>query len=104
MKSKQSWFLASVIERAEHIIKGELIPNRRLLTWTNTLLIRAQSLSEAYDKAMEIATRLYPVLFKAVSGNTVQWTVLVLSALKQIEEGLEDGSEIAWNDLGYISI
>jgi hypothetical protein len=102
--AKQFWFLAEVVERAEDANQGELNPNRRFLTWVDMLLIRAKSLSEAYDKAMKIAKKRYPVRYKAVAGNTVQWTVLGLSSLKQIEEELKDGSEISWTDMGHISV
>ena len=102
--AKQCWFLADVIERSEDLDKDTLNPNRRCLTWVNTLLISAQSLSEAYDKATKIAKKRYNTRYKAVAGNTVQWTVLGLSSLKQIEEELEDGSEISWTDLGSISV
>jgi hypothetical protein len=102
--AKRFWFLAEVVERAEVVKEGDLNPNRRLLTWVNTLLIHAQSLAEAYDKSIKIAKKRYPVRYKAVAGNTVQWIVLGLSSLKQIEEELKDGSEISWTDIGRISV
>jgi hypothetical protein len=102
--SKKIWFLAEVVERAEGVNQGELNPNQRFLTWMNTLLIRATDLSDAYDKAIKVANKRYPVQYKAIAGNSVQWKVLGLSSLKQIEEGLKDGSEISWNDVGHISV
>ena len=102
--SEKRWFLAEVVERAADLNNSKINPNQRLLTWVNTLLVHAQSLSEAYDKALKIARKRYTIRYKAVAGNTVQWTVLGLSSLKQIEEELEDGSEISWTDLGSISV
>ena len=102
--AKQCWFLAEVVERCEDLEKDTLNPNRRCLTWVNTLLISAQSLSEAYDKATKTAKKRYNTRYKAVAGNIVQWNVLGLSSLRQIEEELEDGSEISWIDLGNISV
>lgn len=103
-----SWYLADVVERCEAVGGEKSNPNRRCLTWVNTLLIRAPSLSEAYDKAMRVARKQYTsryraVRYKGVSGRMVKWTVLGISSLVQVYESLEDGSEIAWTDRGYLS-
>ena len=97
------WFLADVVERSEAVGAKKSNPNRRCLTWINTLLIRAPSLSDAYDKALRIAKEEYTSRYKAVSGRTVQWTVLGISSLVPVYESLKDGSEIAWTDKGYLS-
>ena len=102
--SEKRWFLAEVVERAADLNSSKINPNQRLLTWVNTLLVHAQSLSEAYDKALKIARKRYTIRYKAVAGNIVQWTVLGLSSLKEIDEELEDGSEISWIDKGHISV
>jgi hypothetical protein len=98
-----SWYLADVVERSEAVGADKSNPSRRCLTWVNTLLVRASSLSAAYDKAMKIARKEYTSRYKAVSGRTVQWTVLGISSLVPIYESLNDGSEIAWTDRGYLS-
>lgn len=98
-----NWFLADVVERSEAVGAKKANPNRRCLTWINTLLIRAPSLSDAYDKALRIAKEEYTSRYKAVSGRTVQWTVLGISSLVPVYESLKDGSEIAWTDKGYLS-
>lgn len=97
------WFLADVVERSEAVGAKKSNPNRRCLTWINTLLIRAPSLSAAYDKALRIAKEEYTSRYRAVSGRTVQWTVLGISSLVPVYESLKDGSEIAWTDKGYLS-
>jgi hypothetical protein len=102
--SKDMWFLAEVVELAEDVGKPKLNPNRRCLTWVNTLLISATSISEAYDKAVKIAKKRYTTRYKAIAGNTVQWKVIGLSSLKPVEEKLKDGSEISWIDMGHISV
>ena len=101
---EQHWFVAEVVERAAHNDKNENSPKRRLLTWVDTLIVRAESISEAYDKTLKIAKKNYTTKYKAVEGNNVQWMVLGLSSLKQIDGGLKDGSEIFWADKGYISV
>jgi hypothetical protein len=98
-----SWYLADVVERSEAVRADKSNPNRRCLTWVNTLLIRASSLSAAYDKAMKIARKEYTSRYKAVSGRNVQWTVLGISSLVPIYESLDDGSEIAWTYRGYLA-
>jgi hypothetical protein len=98
-----SWFLADIVERSEAVGADKSNPKRRCLTWVNTLLIRAPTISEAYDKALRIAKKEYTSRYKAVSGRTVQWTVLGISSLVPIYESLKDGSEIAWTDRGYLS-
>ena len=106
MKQKNdigAWHLADIVERSEAVGADKSNPNRRCLTWVNTLLIRAPSLSAAYDKAMKIAKKEYTSRYKAVSGRTIQWTVLDISSLAPIYESLKDGSEIAWTDRGYLS-
>ena len=97
------WFLADIVERSEAVGAKKSNPRRRCLTWVNTLLIRAPSLSEAYDKALRIARNEYTSRYKAVSGRTVQWTVVGISSLVPIYESLTDGSEIAWTNKGYLS-
>ena len=106
MKKQQEigcWYLADVVERSEAVGADKSNPSRRCLTWVNTLLIQAPSLSVAYDKAMKKAKKEYTSRYKAVSGRTIQWTVLGISSLVPIYESLEDGSEISWTDRGYLS-
>ena len=97
------WFLADIVERSEEVGADKSNPRRRCLTWVNTLLIRACSFPEAYDKALVIAKKEYTSRYKAASGRTVQWTVLGISSLVPVYESLKDGSEIAWTDKGYLS-
>jgi Domain of unknown function (DUF4288) len=98
-----AWFLADIVERSEAVGSDKSNPRRRCLTWINTLLIRASSRAEAYDKALGIARKEYTSRYKAVSGRTVQWTVVGISALVPVYESLKDGAEIAWTDRGYLS-
>jgi hypothetical protein len=97
------WFLADVVERSEAVGTDKSNTNRRCLTWVNTLLIQASSLSDAYDKAMIIAKKTYTSRYKAVSGRTIQWTVVGISSLVPVYEELKHGSEISWTDRGYLS-
>ncbi len=99
----QKWYLADVVELGEDPDKTTTNPNRRCLTWVNTLLIESTSLDKAYDKALAIANSRYPQSYKAAAGNIFKWTVLGLSSVREIEEELKDGAEITWVDRGHIS-
>jgi hypothetical protein len=97
------WYLADIVERSEVASVKKSKSSRRCLTWVNTLLIRAQSDAEAYDKATAIAKREYTQRYKNVFGQVVRWRVLGISSLVLIHGKLEDGAEIAWTDRGYMS-
>ena len=103
IKNNGDWFLADIIERAEMVGDDKTNPNRRCLTWTNTVLIQAPSIEEAYDKAIKIGRANYSMRYKAASGKTCNWKVLGLSSLVPIYEDIEDGAEIAFTDEGSIA-
>jgi len=71
IKNNGDWFLADIVERAEVVGKDKRNPNRRCLTWTNTILVQALSISEAYDKALKIGKKNYAMRYKAASGEMV---------------------------------
>ena len=101
-KARMSWYLADVVERCE--TAGIKVSARgRYLTWVNTVLIRAASLTEAYDEALKVAKKTYNSRYKAASGRNVRWKVLGLSSLLPVYEPLRHGSEIIWEDRGYLS-
>jgi len=103
IKNNGDWFLADIVERAEAVGKDKTNPNRRCLTWVNTVLVQAESLEEAYDKAMKIGRKNYSTRYKAASGRTVSWKTLGISSLMPIYEDIEDGAEISFTNKGYIS-
>ncbi|MEP1742389.1 MAG: DUF4288 domain-containing protein [Kangiellaceae bacterium] len=103
IKNNSDWFLADIVERAEMVGHDKTNPNRRCLTWTNTVLIQAPSIEEAYDKAMKIGRENYSMRYKAASGETCNWKVLGLSSLVPIYEDIEDGAEIGFTDEGRIA-
>lgn len=103
IKNNGDWFLVDIVERAEMVGDDKTNPNRRCLTWTNTVLIQADSISDAYDKAIAIGRKNYSMRYKAASGKICSWTVLGLSSLVPIYEDIEDGSELAFTDEGAIA-
>jgi len=103
IKNNGDWFLADIVERAEMVGDDKTNPNRRCLTWTNTVLIQALSISEAYDKAIMIGRKNYSMRYKAASGRICNWKVLGLSSLVPIYEDIEDGAELGFVDEGAIA-
>lgn len=103
IKNNGDWFLADIVERAEMVGAAKTNPNRRCLTWINSVLIQALSIEEAYDKALKIGRENYSMRYKAASGKTCNWKVLGLSSLVPIYEDIEDGAEIGFTDEGSIA-
>jgi hypothetical protein len=69
--------------------------SRRFLTWENTVLVKAKSLSEAHRKITRIgkSTRPYKGGPDVVD---VQWVFEGIVELLPVYEEIEDGAEIMW--------
>lgn len=103
IKNNGDWFLAEIVERAEMVGDAKTNPNRRCLTWTNLVLLQAESIGKAYDKAIKLGKENYSMRYKAASGKTCNWKVLGLSSLVPIDEDIEDGAEIGFMNNGSIA-
>ena len=66
--------------------------------WENTRIIKARTRDEAYAKATKLGSEIGP---RETDKGT--WTFLGIADLLPIYEELEDGAEILWNDLGYMT-
>ena len=55
------------------------------------------------EKALAVAKKNYTLRYKAVSGRTIQWTVVGISSIVPVYEELKHGAEISWTDKGYLS-
>ena len=71
---------------------------KRCLVWENIRIIKARTRDEAYEKAKKLGKQIGP---RKTEGGS--WRFLGISDLLPIYEELEDGAEILWNDLGYMS-
>jgi ribosome-binding ATPase YchF (GTP1/OBG family) len=99
-----NWFIVDFLEKAEVVGKDKTDPNRRCKTvWKNTILIKASSVEEAYEKVMKMQKSNSNHRYKAVSGETLQWSFLGITGITSIYEDIEDGNELFWEDLGAIS-
>ena len=103
IKNRGDWYLVDIIERAEAEGTDKSNPNRRCTTWVNTMLIKANSIAQAYDKALEKGKNDYEMKYRSVTGFDLSWKVIGIADITLIDNDIEDGAEIAWSDIGYIS-
>lgn len=93
---EMEWFLAELIQ--EHTFGNGDGP----LVWVNTVLIRANSLEEAYEKALTTGSK-YNDKYKNTDGDLVTVRFRGLRDLLLIYEPLEDGAEIAYTEYDEIT-
>ena len=97
--SPVGWYIASILVRLEWQDEDVSNPRRRCKAWENTILIRANSLQEAYEKAIakgkqeEEAGKIWKVDNEDIKG---QWHFEGLTNLLPVYDEIEDGSEIMW--------
>ena len=71
-------------------------PEKRFLSWENTVLVQADSLDAAYAKVEKIARLAAKPYRGGPEGVPVKWEYLGITELLPIYEELADGAEIAW--------
>lgn len=97
--SPVGWYVASYLIRFVEVgAPDNDDPERRFLTWENTILIRARDLHHAYDKVVAFAQRETEPYASHPTGEPVQWLFEGITELLPIHEDLEDGAEIMWAD------
>lgn len=70
-------------------------PERKFLVWENTVLVKAESLDEAYDKVVAIGeghTHTKP----NKGGVAMQWFFEGVCDLLPVYDEIEDGCEVMW--------
>jgi Domain of unknown function (DUF4288) len=85
------WFLADMIQELK--LAGE----EESTVWVNTILVRATSLEEAYQKSLDHG-KVYEHTYTNTDGVLVTSRFRGLRNLLLIYEKLEDGSEIMWKE------
>ena len=99
--SPVGWYFGSYVLRfAELSDENRHDPERKFLTWENTVLVRASTLDEAYDKVAKIGRDSSRPYRGGTDGVPVRWHFEGISQLMPIYEDLKDGAEIAWTDHG----
>ena len=70
----------------------------RFDAWENTVIVKAKSFDEAYDKVTEIGKQSSKPYKGGADGVPVQWVFEGVSELLPIYEKLEDGAEIMYRE------
>jgi hypothetical protein len=66
------------------------------LVWENTVIVKAASFDEAYDKVAAVGSSDTAPYKGGPDGIPVQWVFEGITELLPIYEPLEDGAEIMW--------
>ncbi len=97
--SPVGWYIASYLLRFVELgDAGNDDLERRFLIWENTILVKASSIDEAYDRAVAIgrdATK--PYKGGPSPGVDVQWLFEGVSELLPIFDEIGDGCEVMWS-------
>lgn len=98
--SPVGWYVATYVLRfVELDMPGNDDPDKRFLTWENTILVRAANLDEAYDKTVRIGTQAtVPYKGGPAPGVGVQWLFEGVLQILPVYEEIEDGAEIMWSE------
>lgn len=93
------WYVGSYLIRFIEIEEMDNFdPEKRFLSWENTVMVKASNLDEAYDKIERIA-KLDTKPYKGGSdGVPVKWVYEGITELLPIYEELDDGAEIMWSE------
>ena len=71
-------------------------PEKRFLSWENTILVQASSIKEAFQKVAKFAQEEAKPYKGGKAGVPVQWVYEGITELLPIYEPLADGAEIMW--------
>ena len=98
----RNWFIVEIIEKCEPVNHDENNDLRRVTTWGNHILIKADSAEKAFDKAVKIGKE-GEYKFINTDNLEMEWKFVGIGELLPIYENIEDGAELMWNDYGFIS-
>jgi len=68
----------------------------KFLSWENTVLVKAGSMDEAFDKTVVLAQQAAQPYKGGPDGVDVQWVFEGVTEVLPVYEELEDGAEIMW--------
>lgn len=95
--SPVGWYVASYILRFVELDREDKDDlDGRFFTYENTIIVKAGSLDEAYDKTVTVAKGHTEPYKGGSEGVDVQWVFEGLTEILPIYEELEDGAEIMW--------
>ena len=100
---KGNWYIVKIIQKCDSVERDENQDLRRVTTWGNYHLIKADSPEDAFDKAVIIGKE-GEFKFTNDVGLEMEWIFVGIGDLLPIyEDAIEDGIEIMWTDYGFIS-
>lgn len=99
---KQNWYIVELLEKTEPLKRNENQDLRRVSTWGNHHLIKANSVEEAYDKAYKLGLEKNYIFINS-EKNEMESMFVGIGELLPVYEDIEDGAEIMWTDYGKIS-
>ena len=97
-----NWFIVEIIAKCEPVERNEKQELRRVTTWGNHHLIKADSPEKAFDKAVKLGKEA-EYKFTNCDKIEMEWIFVGIGELLPIYEDIEDGAELMWNDYGFIS-
>lgn len=99
---KGNWYIVEIIEKYEPVDRNEEKDLRRVTTWGNHHLIKADLPEKAFDKAVKIGKEKN---YKFINSDEIEMESIFvgIGELLPIYEDIEDGAELMWNDYGFIS-
>ncbi|KFF19869.1 DUF4288 domain-containing protein [Flavobacterium hydatis] len=99
----KNWYIVEIIEKCEPVKRNEEQELRRVTTWGNFHLIKAENSKIAYEKAIRIG-KSGEYKFVNSENLEMEWIFVGIADLIPIyDENIEDGCEIMFEDYGLIS-
>lgn len=101
-KKNEDWYIVEIIEKCEPVDRNEEQDLRRVITWGNHHLIKADSPETAFDKATKLGKETE---YKFINADKVEmeWVFVGIGELVKVHEEIKDGAELMWTDYGFIS-
>jgi hypothetical protein len=95
--SPVDWYACSYLIRFTELNDSQINnEEKKFISWENTILVKASSLEEAYNKAIDFAKPKTAPYKGGPNGIDVQWVFEGITEVLPIYEDLEDGAEIMW--------
>ncbi len=96
--SSSGWYIGTYLARFIKIKdQSNDDPEARFATWENTVIVKALTLEEAFEKIEKIGIEHAEPYKAGKTGIPVQWEYLGIINLLPIYEELKDGLELMWN-------
>lgn len=97
--SPVDWYVGSYLIRFIEVEdENNADEESEFLSWENTVIVKANSLEEAYTKVEEIGKEHDSPYKGGKEGVRVNWIYEGVTSLLPIYEDLEDGAEIMWTE------